>query len=111
MKILLTSDTWTPTVNGVVTSATTLKRELESRGHEVRVLTLSHSCHTYTDHDVTYLGSLDAGAFTPVPVCAALPCTGHCMSLRGGPRTLFIPNANSAPSPPPGIWQEQPERR
>ena len=41
MKILLTSDTWTPTVNGVVTSATTLKRELEFRGHEVRVLTLS----------------------------------------------------------------------
>lgn len=65
MKILLTSDTWTPTVNGVVTSATTLKRELESRGHEVRVLTLSQNSHTYAEHDVTYLGSLDAGRVYP----------------------------------------------
>ena len=65
MKILLTSDTWTPTVNGVVTSATTLKRELESRGHEVRVLTLSQNSRTYTERDVTYLGSLDAGRVYP----------------------------------------------
>ena len=41
MKILLTSDTWTPAVNGVVTSATTLRAALQARGHEVRVLTLA----------------------------------------------------------------------
>src|SRR5699024_2624153 len=34
MKILLTSDTWTPAVNGVVTSATTLRAALQARGHE-----------------------------------------------------------------------------
>ena len=41
MKILITSDWYTPAVNGVVTSVKNLKRELERRGHEVRVLTLS----------------------------------------------------------------------
>ena len=65
MKILLTTDTWAPTVNGVVTSVTTLRRELQARGHEVRVLTLSGSSHTYTEEGVTRLGSLDAGLIYP----------------------------------------------
>ncbi len=41
MKILLTSDWYKPIVNGVVTSVVNLKKELEERGHEVKVLTLS----------------------------------------------------------------------
>ena len=65
MKILLTSDTWTPTVNGVVTSTVALRAELQARGHEVRVLTLAGSSHTYTEDGVTYLGSLDAGLVYP----------------------------------------------
>ena len=40
MKILITTDWYTPAVNGVVTSVKNLQRELERRGHEVRVLTL-----------------------------------------------------------------------
>lgn len=41
MKILITTDWYTPAVNGVVTSVNNLRRELEALGHEVRVLTLS----------------------------------------------------------------------
>ena len=41
MKILITTDWYSPAVNGVVTSVLNLRRELELRGHEVRVLTLS----------------------------------------------------------------------
>lgn len=65
MKILLTTDTWTPTVNGVVTSTVALRAELQARGHEVRVLTLAGNSHTYTQDGVTYLGSLDAGLIYP----------------------------------------------
>ena len=43
MKILITSDWYTPAVNGVVTSVKNLRRELEQRGHEVRILTLSQT--------------------------------------------------------------------
>lgn len=38
MKILLTTDTWVPTINGVVTSTATLRAALTAQGHEVRVL-------------------------------------------------------------------------
>lgn len=65
MKILLTSDTWTPTVNGVVTSATTLRAALQARGHEVRVLTLAGGHRTRIAGGVTFLGSLDAGMVYP----------------------------------------------
>ncbi|MFR4430637.1 MAG: glycosyltransferase, partial [Blautia faecis] len=43
MKILITTDWYKPIINGVVTSVLNLKKELEERGHEVRVLTLSRS--------------------------------------------------------------------
>lgn len=53
MKILITSEVFTPIINGVVTSITTLKKSLEARGHKVKVLTLgnvktsSHSSDVY----------------------------------------------------------------
>ena len=111
MKILLTSDTWAPTVNGVVTSATTLKRELESRGHEVRVLTLSHSCHTYTDHDVTYLGSLDAGRVYPGARLRSPALHGALHELARWPPDVVHSQCEFSTFPPPGIWQKQPGRR
>ena len=55
MKILLTTDTWVPTINGVVTSTATLRAALTAQGHEVRVLTLSGDSHTYTKDGVTSL--------------------------------------------------------
>ena len=65
MKILLTTDTWVPAINGVVTSTATLRAALTAQGHEVRVLTLSGDSHTYTKDGVTCLGSLDAGLVYP----------------------------------------------
>ena len=65
MKILITSDWYTPAVNGVVTSVKNLRRELEERGHEVRILTLSQSRRSYARDGVTYLGSVTAGLIYP----------------------------------------------
>ena len=66
MKILLTTDTWVPAINGVVTSTVTLRAALTAQGHEVRVLTLSGDCHTYTKDGVTRM----PGWSTPGPGCA-----------------------------------------
>ena len=65
MKILITSDWWTPAVNGVVTSVLNLKAGLEARGHEVRVLTLSNSIESVREGDVYRIGSLSAGRIYP----------------------------------------------
>lgn len=65
MKILLTTDWFTPAVNGVVTSVLNLKHGLETHGHQVRVLTLSPSAHSYTQGDVTYIASMGAGVVYP----------------------------------------------
>lgn len=65
MKILLTSD-WSPeAVNGVVTSVLNLRRGLESRGHEVRILTLSPTAHSWERDGVTYIGSVAVGRIYP----------------------------------------------
>ena len=61
MKIGITTDWYTPAVNGVVTSVKNLQRELERRGHEVRILTLSQSLHSWSRDGVTAIGSVNAG--------------------------------------------------
>ena len=65
MKILITSDWYYPVVNGVVRSILNLKSYLESRGHDVRVLTLSNSTESYKKDKVYYIGSLGAGKIYP----------------------------------------------
>ena len=65
MKILITTDWYTPAVNGVVTSVKNLRRELEARGHEVRVLTLSPDLRSETAAGVTRIGSVGAGRIYP----------------------------------------------
>ena len=65
MKILITSDWYTPAVNGVVASNLALRRQLEARGHEVRVLTLSSTVHTTCENGVYAVGSVDAGLIYP----------------------------------------------
>jgi len=65
MKILLTSDVYSPATNGVVTSLVNLRQGLENLGHEVRILTLSENHHTsYTD-GVWRLSSTNAGTIYP----------------------------------------------
>ena len=65
MKILITTDWYTPAVNGVVTSVKNLQRELEARGHEVRILTLSQTLHSWSRDGVTAIGSVNAGRIYP----------------------------------------------
>lgn len=65
MKILITSDWYYPVVNGVVRSLLNLKKYLEDKGHEVRVLTLSHTTRSYRKNEVYYIGSLGAGKVYP----------------------------------------------
>lgn len=79
MKILLTTDVFTPTVNGVVTSLCTLRRELERQGHTVRVLTLSGTLHTTRSDGVLALGSLDAGRIYP-GARLRRPAVGHAVA-------------------------------
>lgn len=65
MKILITTDWYSPAVNGVVTSVKNLRRGLEARGHEVRILTLSQDHHAREGDGVSYLGSVPAGLIYP----------------------------------------------
>lgn len=65
MKILITTDVYEPTVNGVVTSIINLKKELALRGHEVKVLTLSDKGCSYEQRDVFYMQSLSMGRIYP----------------------------------------------
>lgn len=65
MKILITTEWYAPVINGVVTSVLNLERELRNLGHEVKVLTLSNTAESYTEGDVTYIGSVSAGIVYP----------------------------------------------
>lgn len=65
MKILITTETYYPMVNGVVRSLSNLKNSLEDRGHEVKILTLSHSVRSYKTDDAYYVGSLSAEKIYP----------------------------------------------
>ena len=55
MKILITTDTFYPMINGVVISTDNLYKELKKQGHEVRVLTLSHTKKDRVEDDIYYL--------------------------------------------------------
>lgn len=63
MKILITTDTYRPTINGVVTSIESLKKALDRLGHDVRILTFSDSFNSKQEGDIYYMGSLGAGKF------------------------------------------------
>ncbi|MGE4484141.1 MAG: glycosyltransferase family 4 protein [Oscillospiraceae bacterium] len=65
MKILITTDWYSPVINGVVTSVSNLRKELLLLGHDVRVLTLSRTTHSFTKDGVAYIGSIGAGKIYP----------------------------------------------
>ena len=65
MKVLITTDWYKPAINGVVTSVCNLREELQQRGHEVKILTLSHTAHSYEEEGVIYMGSVNAGYIYP----------------------------------------------
>lgn len=57
MKILITTDVFIPTVNGVVTSIVNLRTQLLERGHDVRILTLSDNNFSRKEGNVYYIKS------------------------------------------------------
>ncbi len=63
MKILITTDTYSPIINGVVTSIKNLYKELKANGHEVKILTLSHTGVEMVDGDVYYVKSIRIGVY------------------------------------------------
>jgi len=63
MKILITTDTYSPMINGVVTSVNNLYKELKNNGHKVKILTLSHTGDEKVDGDVYYLKSIRIGVY------------------------------------------------
>lgn len=60
MKILITTDVFKPSVNGVVTSVMILYEQLKKQGHDVRILTLSNNRRSRKERDVYYIGALPA---------------------------------------------------
>ena len=65
MKILITTDLYLPTLNGVVTSILNLKQELINRGHEVRILTLQQDQQVEEEENTYYIKSISAGKLYP----------------------------------------------
>lgn len=65
MKILITTDLYTTSTNGVVTSVRNLMEELTKKGHEIRVLTVSEKLKSHTDGNIYYIKSLPLGAIYP----------------------------------------------
>lgn len=65
MKVLITTDLYATSTNGVVTSVRNLMEELEKKGHEVRVLTVSEKLKSHKDGHIYYIKSLPLGAIYP----------------------------------------------
>ena len=66
MKVLITTDLYTTKTNGVVTSVNNLSEELRSKGHEVRILTLSDRMRSHRDGDTYYIRSMPIGVYPNV---------------------------------------------
>lgn len=81
MNVLITSDWYAPTVNGVVTSVLNLRRELTALGHDVRVLTLSGTTRSYEEGGVTYIGAVSAGKIYPGARLRAAPARSLLQQL------------------------------
>ena len=66
VKILITTDLYTTKTNGVVTSVNNLCDELVKKGHDVKILTLSESAHSYKDENVYYIRSMPFAVYPDV---------------------------------------------
>lgn len=65
MKVLITTDLYTINTNGVVTSVRNLMEELEKKGHEVRVLTVSEKLRSHKEDNIYYIKSVPLGVVYP----------------------------------------------
>lgn len=65
LKILITTDLYTVSTNGVVTSVQNLFDELTKLGHDVRILTISDTLHSHKEGAVYYIRSVPLKAVYP----------------------------------------------
>ena len=65
MKVLITTDLYTTNTNGVVTSVRNLMEELEKKGHEVRILTVSEKLKSHKEGNIYYIKSVPLGMIYP----------------------------------------------
>ena len=65
MKILITTDLFTVTTNGVVTSTKNLHHALTEMGHDVRILTLSANNKSKKEDSIYYVKSAPLGVVYP----------------------------------------------
>lgn len=65
MKILITTDLYATGTNGVVTSVRNLMEELDKKGHEVRVLTVSEKLRSHKENNIYYIKSVPLGVVYP----------------------------------------------
>ena len=65
MNILLSSDWYSPAVNGVVSSVKALSKGLILRGHNVLILTLSNDRNYHEEENVIYLPSVSVSKLYP----------------------------------------------
>lgn len=93
LRILLCTDWWDQSVNGVVASVRTLRRELERQGHEVRVLTIAKGLRSRRHGGVYRLGSISASIFYEnARICYPVQDTIHRDILAWSPDVV---HANS----------------
>ena len=66
MRILITTDLFTTDTNGVVTSVKNLCDELQKKGHDVRILTLSENRYSRKEGNVIYIRSMPIGVYPDI---------------------------------------------
>lgn len=63
MKVLITTETFSPMISGVVTSVVNLNKELLEMEHDVRILTLSQSNYSWKKDNVYYIKSFGINVY------------------------------------------------
>lgn len=66
MKILITTDLYKPSINGVVTSVLNLSEELIKMGHDVKIMTLSRTIHSHKSDNVYYIKSIPVNVYPDI---------------------------------------------
>lgn len=80
MRVLITSDLFDSTINGVVTSVKNLERELIKQGHEVKILTVSDQYASYQKGNVYYMKSVPAKIYPDIRIPVS-KCTDYIEEL------------------------------
>nr|WP_054742065.1 glycosyltransferase [Cellulosilyticum ruminicola] len=89
MKILITTDAFSPMINGVVTSTMNLYEELTNLGHDVRILALANDHHSRRVGNVYYIHSFGV-RFYPNARATVYIVIAILMRLWNGSLILFI---------------------